>query len=97
MTCIANITPEGRRAAGSTARLALIALFMLGTFAVSANAQGHREDNRRDYHHDDNRHWNGGYYPAPPVVYGAPYYAPPPVVYGPGIGVVLPGVVIGIQ
>ena len=37
--------------------------------------------------------WTGGYYGAPPVVYGYPYddpyyypdYYPPPVVYGPGL------------
>ena len=49
--------------------------------------------------------WNGGYYNAPPVVYGSPYgnsyygspYYAPPVVYGPGVGISLPGVNIGIR
>jgi len=57
------------------------------------------------YHHH-HHNWNGGYYPAPPVVYGFPYgasylwlayYYPPPVVYGPSVGVALPGLNIGIR
>ncbi len=28
--------------------------------------------------------WGGGFYPGPPVVYGAPYYCAPPLVYMPG-------------
>ena len=75
------------------AGLAIAAILALGTFAGSANA--------RVYHH----YYNGGYYRAPPVVYGSPYggayygsqsyygslyYNPPPVVYGPGIGISLP-------
>jgi hypothetical protein len=70
---------------------------MLGVFVASASAQGHREERRGDDHRGDHRDWNGGYYPAPPVVYGSPYYAPPPVVYGPAVGIMLPGVVIGVQ
>lgn len=30
--------------------------------------------------------WGGGYYAAPPVVYGSPYYAPPPIVYASPFG-----------
>jgi hypothetical protein len=51
-------------------------------FAGSAGAEERGRDHR-DYHH---RGWNGGYYRAPPVVYGSPYYAPP-VVYGPGLSI----------
>jgi hypothetical protein len=32
-----------------------------------------------------------------PVIYGGPVYYTPPVIYGPAIGIVLPGVAIGIQ
>ncbi len=47
----------------------------------------------------DGDDWNGGYYAAPPVVYGSPYgygyygspYYAPPVVYGPGVGISLAG------
>ena len=34
---------------------------------------------------------------APAVVYGRPENYPPPVVYGPAVGIVLPGISIGIQ
>lgn len=69
----------------------LSAMFVVGTFAGSASAQEHW---RRDRNYSQN--WDGGYYVAPPVVYGSPYgssyygspyYYPPPVVYGPGVGV----------
>jgi hypothetical protein len=59
-----------------------------------ANAEW--DDNHREHHHN----WNGGYYRAPPVVYGSryhssyygsPYYYPP-VIYGPGFGINLPGI-----
>ena len=76
------------------AKLMLVALFILATFAGSAGAQGRGNENR-DRHHN----WNGGYYRAPPIIYGSPYgqryygspyyepprYYPPPVVYGPGL------------
>jgi hypothetical protein len=51
--------------------------------------------------------WGGGFERAPPVVFGSPYYAPyagypyasypypPPLIYGPGIGISVPGIVIG--
>jgi hypothetical protein len=88
--------------------LAIASIFLLGTFAVSARADerhdGHRGGERHgDRGHDGDRHgggWgggDGGYYPAPPVVYGNPGYYPPPVVYGPAVGIVLPGVSIGIR
>jgi hypothetical protein len=61
----------------------LMATMALGTFTGSARAEERWE--HRDY---DHRGWNGGYYRAPPVVYGSPYYYPP-VVYGyrPGLNI----------
>jgi hypothetical protein len=70
-----------RWSAGLALGMILTATLVLGTFAGSARAD-QRGDEHRDYHHRD---WNGGYYRAPPVVYGTPYYAPP-IVYGPGLG-----------
>ncbi len=82
------------------AGLAISALLGLGSFAAPASA-----DNWNGYHHGYSHNWNGGYYRAPPVVYGSSYrggyygssYSYPPVVYGPGIGINLPGVSIGIR
>jgi hypothetical protein len=86
---------SARLAAG----LAISALLAVGTFAGSADA--------RPYNH----YYNGGYYRAPPVVYGSyygrgyygsgdyggsPYYYAPPVVYGPNIGISLPFIGFGI-
>ncbi len=75
-----------RRAAGFAAGLIFAAIVCLGSVSASAREDDHRGDRGghrdRDWHHDR----AGGYYGAPPVVYGSPYYAPPPVVYGPGIG-----------
>jgi hypothetical protein len=82
------------------AGIAIAALLALGSFAAPANAE--RDGDNRG----ENHNWNGGYYNAPPVVYGSPYgssyygYSPyyaPPVVYGPGVGVSLPGINIGIR
>jgi len=80
----------------STLLMAFSSLFVLGTIAISADAQPRRVEHHADPHawHHDNR--GRAYYPTPPVVYGTPYYAPPPVVYGPGIGINLPGVSINI-
>jgi hypothetical protein len=66
----------------------LVAGIIVGaTVVLAASGASARDDRRWDHHdRDRDRHWNGGYYPAPPVVYGSPYYAPPPVVYGPGVG-----------
>jgi hypothetical protein len=86
--------PKCRLSPKLAAGLILVALFTLGTFAGSASAQGRGNENR-DKHHN----WNGGYYRAPPIIYGSPYgqtyygspyydpprYYPPPVVYGPGL------------
>jgi len=79
--------------------LAVSALLAIGTYATPASAEWYGEHG--GYHHN----WNGGYYRAPPVVYGSPYrggyygspYYAPPVAYGPGIGINLPGVNIGIR
>jgi len=79
--------------------IAISALLALGAFATPASADWNND--HRGYHH----YYNGGYYRAPPVVYGSPYnngyygspYYAPPVVYGPGIGISLPGINIGIQ
>lgn len=95
MTQFTDTKPTGRRSAKLAAGFALSALLALGSFAAPANAEYHP-----GYHN-----WNGGYYHAPPVVYGSPYYGryygspyyAPPVVYGPGIGISLPGINIGIR
>ncbi len=81
--------------------MAVAAAALLATATIGARAA-----NAEDWHHRGHDHYahgwvGGGYYAAPPVVYGGgyyPYYAPPPVVYGPGIGVGvnLPGVSIGV-
>jgi hypothetical protein len=97
MACVIKTASKRHVSGKSTAKLALTALILLGTFAATAGAQGRRDEGRRDDHRADHRNWNGGYYLAPPVVYGEPYYAPPPVIYGPAVGIVLPGIAIGIQ
>ncbi len=70
---------------------------VMAGIGVALSAGAARADWRD--HHDRHRHgdWHGGYYAAPPVVYGGPVYAPPPVVYGPSVGIALPGVSIGIR
>jgi hypothetical protein len=82
-----------RLSAKLAAGIAISAILALGTFAGSASAREHEG------------RYEGGYYNAPPVVYGSsygngyygsPYYAPP-VVYGPGVGISLPFVGIGIR
>jgi hypothetical protein len=97
MTQSIDTISKRRLSARFAGGIAISALLALGTFAAPASA-----DWRGD-HHDHN--WNGGYYHAPPVVYGSsygngyygsPYYAPP-VVYGPAIGINLGGIGIGIR
>jgi|SRR5579862_631677 len=97
MTCINDTSPKRRLSAKLAAGLAISAMLALGTYAAPASAE---------WHHRGYNNWNGGYYQAPPVVYGSPYgssyygYSPyysPPVVYGPGIGISLPGINIGIR
>ena len=89
MTWIVD-TKSKRRLSTKLAAGLLSATFVVGAFAGSASAQERERHNRAYYNN-----WNGGYYVAPPVVYGSPYgpsyygtpyYYPPPVVYGPGIG-----------
>ncbi len=94
--------------------LALSAFLALGTFAAPASAQNGYHENHGGENHGGGNHgwenhggggnynhqqgWNGGYYPAPPVVvYGAPQYYAPPVIYSPGIVVGVPGVGISIN
>jgi hypothetical protein len=98
MTWIIDTTSKPRRSATLAAGIAISAMLAVGTFAAPASADW---DGNRGYHH----YYNGGYYRAPPVVYGSPYggsyygspYYSPPVVYGPGIGIGLPGISIGIR
>ena len=88
MACIINTKTKRHLSVRHLARRVLFATLCFGTFAGAASAQERWQ--HRDYHHN----WNGGYYPAPPVVYGSPYgpsyygspYYAPPVVYGPGVG-----------
>ncbi len=100
MTCISNTTSKRRLSAKLAAGIAISAVLAFGTFAAPANAR-----DRDDRDGGDHRNWNGGYYAAPPVVYGstygygyygAPYYSPP-VVYGPSVGIIVPGINIGIR
>jgi hypothetical protein len=98
MTWNIGTTSNRRLSAKLVGGVAISALVALGTFAGSAHAEW-RGDHR-------GHNWGGGYYAAPPVVYGSPYgssyygapgYYAPPVVYGPGVGVSLPGINIGIR
>ena len=99
MTHIVDTNSKRRLSAGLAAGIAISAMLALGAFAAPASADWN--DNHRGNHHN----WNGGYYHAPPVVYGSPYgssyygssYYSPPVVYGPSVGISLPGGNIGIR
>jgi len=75
-----DIKSKRRRTAGLAAGVILTATLALGTFTGSAGAE-----ERRWEHREHRGNWNGGYYRAPPVIYGSPYYAPP-VVYGSPFG-----------
>jgi|SRR5579863_1777554 len=98
MTYVVDTKSKRRLSAKFGAALAISAMLALGSFAPSASAEERHRDRDRDYdhnwNHDSEHNWNGGYYRAPPVVYGSPYgssyygspYYAPPVVYGPGIG-----------
>ena len=81
--------------------LAIASLLLLGTAVVTASADERRGNHAGGEHRGGDRGHRGGlgggYYPAPPVVYGAPAYYPPPLVYGPPVGIVLPGLGIGIR
>jgi hypothetical protein len=98
MPRITDITSKRHWPACVTAGVFLTATLVFGTFAAaSASAEEHQGnhwgnhrvdrhwDNRWGHHDYPHNGWSGGYYRAPPVVYGPQYYAPP-VVYGPGIG-----------
>ena len=76
-------TSKRRFSAAVAAGVILAATLGLGGFAGSASA----EERGREHRDNDHRDWNGGYYRAPPVVYGAPYYYAPPVIYGPGLSI----------
>jgi len=93
MTCSNGFISQRLLSATVATGLAFSAMLVLGTVATPAHAEDHHDrrgdDRRGDY-------GSRGYYNPPPIVYGSPYYAPP-VVYGPGIGIVLPGVAIGIR
>jgi hypothetical protein len=101
MTWIIDTNSKRRLSAKLAAGIAISAMLALGTFAGSASA-GETGGQDRGYYN-----WNGGYYNAPPVVYGSPYgssyygyspyYNPPPVVYGPGVGISLPFVNLNIR
>ena len=67
MTWIIDTKSKRRLSAKLAAGVAISAMLALGTFAAPANADG--DGDHRGYHHN----WNGGYYRAPPVVYGSPY------------------------
>ncbi len=99
MTRIVDTTSKRRLSARLGGGIAISALLALGAFATPASADW--DGNHHGYHNN----WNGGYYNAPPVVYGSPYgngyygspYYAPPVIYGPGVGISLPGINIGIR
>jgi len=97
MTWLIDTASKRRLPAKFAAGLAVATLLVLGAGVGSARAEDHRGWERHDGR--GYGHWNGGYYRAPPVVYGgyAPGYYPPPVVYGPGIGVSLPGINLNIR
>jgi hypothetical protein len=81
---------------GRVARLvAGIAVSAVVAFAMTAgSAQAYWDHPEHDYH-GWHHGWSGGYWAAPPVVYGDPYsygYYPPP-----GVGIHLPGVSIGVR
>jgi hypothetical protein len=84
-----------------TAGLVIASVLLLGTSIGSAGADERHDAHGGGGHGGDRGHqggWGGGGpYRAPPVVYGQPAYYPPPVVYGPAVGVVLPGISIGIR
>ena len=99
MTESIKTTSKPRASIKFAAGLAITALLAVGAFASPASAEWD------GYNRGRNHNWNGGYYNAPPVVYGSPYrssyygssYYVPPVIYGPGVGISLPGVNIGIR
>ena len=97
MTRIIGTRSEHRLWAKLAGGIAIAAILAVGTFPGSGIAQYNNYYN--------GQYSNGGYYRAPPVVYGSPYnngyygspYYAPPVVYGPSIGISLPFIGIGIR
>jgi hypothetical protein len=84
MTWINGNTPKRRLSAKFAGGLAVSAWLALGAFAGSANADEYGDHG--GYHQHN---WNGGYYHAPPVVYGSPYgnsYYGAPGYYAPPLG-----------
>lgn len=85
MVCISNKSKR-RISAAIAAGVILSATCVVVAFPRSAAAEDHRGGG---WHRGGDRHrgggYRGGYYAAPPVVYGSPYYAPP-VVYGSPFG-----------
>jgi hypothetical protein len=105
MTYINGNTSKRRLSAKLAGGAGILALLALGAFAAPASAQWNSNPGYQ-------QNSGGGYYPAPPVVYGstygngyygspgyysAPGYYAPPVVYGPSVGINLGGVGIGIR
>ena len=98
MTGIVVNKSHRRLAVGLAAGFMLTATLGAVAFAGPASAGERRWEDRRwedrrghdrrwEERQDHHRDWHGGYYRAPPVIYGSPYYYPaPPVVYGPGFG-----------
>ena len=104
MTCI-NTKSKRRLSARLLTGVALSVCVLFGGFVSTASADEHhdRGEHRGWDHRGSRSGWTGGYYAAPPVVYGSPYgyrygYGyPPPVVYGPSVGISVPGLSIGIR
>ena len=79
------------RAARLGAAVAISAVAALAMTGTASARWDHPDNGWHNWHHG----WSGGYWGAPPVVYGSPYgygYYPPP-----GVGISLPGVSIGIR
>jgi len=80
------------RVARLVAGIAVSAFVAIGMNVGTAQARWDHPDH--DWHRS-HYGWSGGYWGAPPVIYGSPYaygYYPPP-----GVGINLPGVSIGIR
>ena len=113
MTELKFIVSSGRAIGLAAGAAGLAAVLLMASFdRAAARPPGHgprggdHDWRGGDYRGNRGRGgWGGGYYRAPPVVYGSPYYtpyatpyySPPPVVYGPGIGVITPGVRVRIR
>jgi len=110
MTCIID-TKSNRHMSAKLAAIVALGSSVGSARAQQHGDNHHGQDNHGQDNHGQDHHggggpdgWNGGgrggggaYYATPPVIYGGPVYYAPPVVYGPAVGIVLPGVAIGIQ